>query len=116
MQKVEKWRIQELEQALNRLASLLRMGKNADWASVFSHYAHEAKILAKKDKLNLDSLKRLILNIFHCFDGTSSLRHLVLVQENAKQMDALNQEYREAISNLFDIFVSIEAKWTDQIN
>ncbi len=116
IQKVEKWRIQELEQVLNRLASLLRLGENYDWASVFSHFALEAKRLAIKDKLNLDSLKRLVYNIFNCFDGTSSLRTLVLVQENTKQMDKLNQDFRESISHLFDIFASIEEKWTDPVN
>jgi hypothetical protein len=116
IQKVEKWRIQELEQVLNRLASLLLKGENSDWASVFSHFALEAKRLAMRDKLKLDSLKRLVYNIFNCFDGTSSIRTLVLAQENAKQMDTLNQDFREAISHLFDIFASIEEKWTDRVN
>jgi hypothetical protein len=116
MQKVEKWRIQQLAQLLDRIASLLRMGNHADWASVFSHYAHEARILAGKEKLNLDSLKRLVQNIITCFEGASSLRQLVLARENAKQMDSLNQEFREAVSHLFDIFMSIEEKWTDRIN
>jgi len=116
IQKIEKWRIQELEQMLNRLASFLRMGQNSDWANVFTHFSQEAKFLAMKDKLNLDSLKRLFQNILNCFEGMSSLRTLVLVQENAKQLEALNQEYRDAIRGLFEILASIEEKWTEPVN
>ena len=46
IQKVEKWRIQELEQVLIRISLLMRKGSNSDWASVFSHCAQEAKHLA----------------------------------------------------------------------
>ena len=116
IQKVEKWRIQELEQVLNRLALLLRTGKNSDWANVFSHFAQEAKILTLHNRFNLDSLKRLVPNIVNCFESISSLRTLVLIQQSAQQMETLNHEFRESIRNLFEILVSIEEKWTDPVN
>jgi hypothetical protein len=116
IQKIEKWRIQELEHSLDRLAALMRQGKNPDWASVFSHFSHEAKSLTLNNRFSLDSLKRLVQNIANCFEGISSLRTLVLLHQDPKQMEILNQEFRDAIHDLFDIFVSIEKKWTEPIS
>ncbi|UCE42785.1 MAG: hypothetical protein JSV17_07495 [Candidatus Aminicenantes bacterium] len=116
IQKIEKWRIRELEQALNRLSLLLRKGNNFDWANVFSHFAQEAQSLADHKKFNLDMLKRLTQNIVNCFDHISSLRNLVLTHENARKMDILNREFRNAIRLLFEILASIEEKLTESIN
>jgi hypothetical protein len=116
IQKVEKWRIQELEQVLNRLSLLMRMGANPDWAAVFSHYALEAKHLANREKFNLDVLKKLAQNIVNCFDHVSSLRNLVLTHENAKKMDILNREFRNSLKLMFEIIAQIEEKWTDPIS
>jgi hypothetical protein len=116
IQKIEKWRIQELEQALNRLSLLLRKGKNYDWANVFSHFAQEAHNLADRKKFNLDMLKRLAQNIVNCFDHVSSLRNLVLTHENPRKMDILNREFRNAIRVLFEILASIEEKWSDVVH
>ena len=116
IQKIEKWRIQELEQALNRLSLLLRKGQNFDWANVFSHFAQEANKLADHQKFNLDMLKRLAQNIINCFDHISSLRNLVLTHENPRKMDILNREFRNAIRHLFEIITSIEKKWTEPIH
>jgi hypothetical protein len=116
IQKVEKWRIKELEQVLNRISLLMRRGANSDWASVFSHYAQEAKHLAEREKFNLDFLKRLVLNIVNCFDHVSSLRNLVLTHENARKTEILNREFRKSISLLFEIIASIEEKWTESVS
>ena len=90
IQKVEKWRIQELEQVLNRLAMLLHKGKSSDWGNVFSHFAQEAQNIAAHRKFNLDALKRLSQNIVNCFEGISSLRNLVLIQENPQKKGCMN--------------------------
>lgn len=116
IQKVEKWRIQELEQVLDCIASLLLRGKNSDWANVFSHYAHEARKLALHNTFDLEMLKRLSLNILNCFDRTSSLRTLVLIQKDAGHMDVLNHEFTEAIHRLFEILASMEEKWIEPVN
>jgi hypothetical protein len=116
IQTVEKWRIQELGQVLNRLALLLQKGENSDWARVFSHYALEAKNLADHKKFNLDVLKRLAQNIINCFDHVSSLRNLVLTHNNARKMEILNREFKKAIRLLFEIIASIEKKWKEPIN
>jgi len=116
IQKVEKWRVQELGQALNQLALLLRRGENTEWANVFSHFGHEAQNITTHENFDLDVLKRLAQNIVNCFDGISSLRKLVLNHENPRQMETLNQKFREAIQLLFEILASIEEKWTEPIN
>jgi hypothetical protein len=116
MQKVEKWRILELSQVLGRLSLLLREGDNAEWANVFSHFNEEAQNLASHETFDLSVLKRLTQNIINCFDGTSSLSNLVLMKKDIKQMEILNQDYRDTIRHLFTILASLEEKWTEQIN
>lgn len=116
IQKVEKWRIQELGQVLDRLSLLLRKGENSEWANAFSHFTQEAQNLAAHKKFDLDVLKRLAKNIVHCFDDASSLRNLVLIQKNPNHMEILNQEFRDVIRLLFEILASIEKKWTELIN
>jgi hypothetical protein len=116
MQKVEKWRIQELGQVLSRLSRLLRQGENSEWANVFFHFAQEAQNLVDHKRFDLNVLKRLVQNIINCFDGISSMGSLVLIQENANKMDLLNQEFRDSIKFLFEILASIKAKWTESVN
>lgn len=116
VQRVEKWRIQELSQVLKHLSRLLRLGQNAEWASVFSHYAQEALNLAAQESFKLDGLKRLVQNILSCFEDASSLHDLVLVQEDIKKMGNLNQEFRDAIRLLFENLAAIEEKWTESVH
>jgi len=116
IQKVEKWRIQELGQVLNRLSLLLRTGENTEWANVFFHFTQEAQNLAAHKKFDLDVLKRLAQYIINCFDSTRSLHNLVLIQKNPKHMEILNQEFRDTIRLLFEILASIEEKWVESVN
>lgn len=116
MQKVEKWRILELEQVLNRISKLLKEGQNPDWGSVFSHFALEAHTIVVREKFDLDALQRLLRNILACFERDSSLRNLELSQKEPKNREALNKEFRETIGRLFAILSAIEKKWQEQIN
>ncbi len=116
IQKIEKWRIQELEQVLVRLSVLMKEGKNSDWGSVFSHFAHEAQSIVGHKTFDLDALKKLSNNIIHCFEGGSSLRKLVLLQKEPMKMDVLNQEFRETIRLLFTILGSFEEEWEEQVH
>ena len=116
MQKVEKWRIQEMGQVLTRLSQLLRQGENAEWANVFAHFAQEAQNIARQKKFSLEVLKRLVHNIINCFDSGSSLRNMVLIQKNGKQMEVLNQEFRDTIKHLLEILAAIEEKWTESVS
>jgi hypothetical protein len=101
MQKIEKWRIVELEQVLNQISILLREGKNPEW---------------DKNDLELNSLQRLIQNIIVCFDGGSSLRSLILHHGNSNRMAKLNQEFGHKRNFLSEILTQMEAKWAEPIN
>jgi hypothetical protein len=116
MQKIEKWRIVELEQVLNQISILLREGKNPEWANVFSHFAQEAHKILDKNDLELNSLQRLIQNIIVCFDGGSSLRSLILHHGNSNRMAKLNQEFGHKRNFLSEILTQMEAKWAEPIN
>ncbi len=116
MQRVEKWRIQELAQVLGQISILLREGKDAEWANVFSHFAQEAHKIFEKSELELDSLVRLIQNIVNCFDSGSSLRNLILRHDNSNRMATLNQEFSQKRNILSEILTEIETKWTETIN
>ncbi len=116
MQKIEKWRIQELTQVLNQISILLREGKNAEWANVFSHFAQEANKISEKRELKLDYLIRLIQNIMNCFDGGSSLQNLILQHENSNRMARLNLEFNQSRELLSEIFAQMETKLTEPIN
>ncbi|MDH4218153.1 MAG: hypothetical protein OEW23_05185 [Candidatus Aminicenantes bacterium] len=116
MQKIEKWRIQELTQVLNRLAAILREGKNSDWANVFDHFAQEAHRIVQNEKFDLDILQKLIHNMRNCFDGTSSLHSLVLTMENTKKMEELNQEFIQTKGLLFMLLSDLEKKGVEPIN
>lgn len=116
IQKIEKWRIQELGQVLKRLSILMKEGKNSDWGSVFSHFSHEAQNIVGHGTFDPEALKRLSNNIINCFEGGSSLRNLVLLQNEPTKMDALNKEFRETIRLLFTILGSFEEKLKEPIH
>ena len=116
MQKIEKWRIQELAQVLNQMATLLREGKNTEWANVFSHFTQEANDISEKRELELGSLARLIQNVINCFDGGSSLRNLILSHEDSKRMAKLNQEFSRRRKLLSEILADMEEKRAEPIN
>ncbi len=116
MQKIEKWRIQELTQVLNHLAAILREGKNSDWANVFDHFAQEAHMIVESERFDLDILQKLVNNIRNCFDGTSSLHGLVLTMENPEKMKELNQEFIQTKGIVFMILSDLGKKWIEPIN
>jgi hypothetical protein len=110
MQKIEKWRIQEMALVLNRFAELLIEGQNREWGNVFSHFFQEAMIIIQKTELDLDSLKRLILSIKGCFDRASSLRGLILHLDHPSSSEKLNQEFVEERVRLQKILLDLEER------
>jgi hypothetical protein len=116
MQKIEKWRIQELTQVLNQLAALLREGNNREWASVFNHFAQEAHALVQSAHFDSEGLQRLMKNMRTCFEGASTLHSLVLSEDNSKRMEELHQEFTRVKGLLFLLLSDIEKKWIEPIN
>jgi hypothetical protein len=116
IQKIEKWRIQELSKVLKHLAGMLREGKNREWANVFEHYSHEAGYIVQRKKFDLHMLKKLVLNIKNCFDRMSSLHALVLSHESSKAKENLNREFLQTKAHLFQMLNDIENKCVERIH
>lgn len=116
MQKIEKWRIQELAIVLNDLAELLKQGNNTEWANVFSHFCYETQKIASKKEFRIEELKNLLLNIGNCFIGISSFRNISLGEDLPQKSDSLNREFGQLRSRLLVILAQMENQSVDYVN
>lgn len=116
MQKIEKWRIQELAIVLTQLTELLKRGNHTEWANVFSHYYYESQKLLLRKEFNLNELKRLLQNIGNCFIGSSSFRNLTLWQDNQDRSESLNKEFNQVRSRLLVILAQMENQSVEYVN
>lgn len=116
MQKIEKWRIQELAIVLNHLTELLKRGNHTEWANVFSHYYYESQKLLLRKEFDLNDLKRLLQNIGNCFIGSSSFRNLTLWQDNQDRSESLNKEFNQVRSRLLVILAQMENQSVEYVN
>ncbi len=116
MQKIEKWRIQELAIVLNQLNELLRHGNHTEWANVFSHYCFESQKLLLRKEFDLNDLKKLLQNIGNCFIGSSSFRNLTLWQDNQVKSEFLNKEFNQVRSRLLVILAQMENQSVEYVN
>jgi len=110
MQKVEKWRIQELAMMLNHMHELLMLGNNSEWANVFLHFHHEAVGLLTQNDLELEVLKRLIQNIANCFEGFHSFTNLSLGREDLEGKSEWNQDFQKAKGRLISVLTEIDRR------
>jgi hypothetical protein len=116
MQKVEKWRVEELALLLKELCELFRNGDNYEWANVFSHFNDETKIIISKNNLDLDSLEKLIKNIRNSFSHGISLTTLILSHENTEIKKRLNQDFLHMRARIFGILKDMEYRTIETIN
>jgi len=116
MQKVEKWRLEELALVLMQLAELLRKGADREWANVFFHYHQESQSIIASKEFDLNQTKRLIMNIKNCYSGTSSFLNLVLHHENEKEKISLNQQFYKTRGRLLKILNVIEHRVVEYIS
>ena len=116
MQKIEKWRIQELAIVLQQMTELLRRGNHIEWANVFTHYYYESQKLFVKQEFDLQDLKKLLQNIGNCFVGVSSFRNLTLWEDNQDQSDHLNKEFTQVRSRLLVILAQMENQSIEYVN
>ena len=107
MQKVEKWRVEELALVLNELTVLLRAGNNSEWANVFSHYHKE---------FDSDSLDKLVNKIKYCFDKNSSFMNIGLKHDNPKEEQKLNQGLYLTRARLLAVLRDMEERITEHIH
>lgn len=116
MQKIEKWRIQELALILKTLTDLMRKSNNSDWAGVFSHFHMESQEIILKDKLDIIFLNNLIKNIKNCYSTGNSFLNFKLEHEISEEMIQMNQDFRLLKALLFKSLSDMEQKMIEHIN
>jgi hypothetical protein len=110
MQKVEKWRIQELSTSLKHLHELLLKGGNSEWANVFLHFHHEAVELLAGEDFKLDHLKRLVQNIANGFESFHSVTNLSLGREDFEAKSEWTRTFQKAKARLISILTEIDKR------
>ncbi len=118
MQKIEKWRLEELALVLDQMSAILRKGDHCEWANVFDHFQDESKDILSKKEFDLESLKRLIRNIKNCFQRMSSLKKLVIydLEERRKESKEITKDFQNKIARLIKILEDMEKKTIEFIH
>jgi hypothetical protein len=116
VQKIEKWRVQELAMVLEKMSELFKDGGNAEWGSVFLHFSQETKRIFGQKIFNPESLGKLVLNIRGCFSGLSSLKNIVLVHSDRARMKEINREFLGARGRLLEILDELDARMIELIH
>lgn len=108
MQKVEKWRIQELALMLKQFHDLLMRGGNGEWANVFLHFHREAVEILSREDFKLDLLKKLVQNIANGFESFHSVTNLSLGHEDLEAKSEWNRNFQIAKARLISILTEID--------
>ena len=116
MQKIEKWRIQELVLVLEDISVILKKGNNTEWANVFSHYHLEAQKILNSRTLQVDKLNRLIRNIINCFHSGSSLDNPLIFEDMQKEFYVILKDFQTARLRLLGIIRQMEDQLVEFIH
>lgn len=116
MDKIERWRLEELFLLLDQLVSLLRQGFNPEWAGVFSHFSEESRILLAISPLDTVKLKKLVRNIHACFVSPSSFPSLRLKPKIPSQEDVLDVEFQKVKGRLCQALKEMETRLVDYVH
>lgn len=116
MQKIEKWRVEELSLVLNELAVLLRAGENSEWANVFSHFYDESKAIVAKKEFDSNSLNKLVKNITNCFERNSSFTSIALKHKKPREEQKLNQALFLTRARLLRVLKDMEERIIEHIH
>jgi molecular chaperone GrpE (heat shock protein) len=116
MQKIEKWRVEELALVLNELAVLLRAGDSSEWASVFLHFLEEAEKIISRKEFDSEAIEKLARNILNCFDRNSSFLNISLKNENPKEEQKLNQALLLTRARLLNVLNDIQKRIIEHIH
>ncbi len=116
MQKIEKWRVEELSLVLNELTVLLKAGNNSEWANVFSHFYDESKIIVLNKEFDSNSLNKLVKNITNCFERNSSFTSIALKHKNPKEEQKLNQALYLTRARLLRVLKDMEERIIEHIH
>jgi len=113
MQKIEKWRVEELSLVLDQLAEFLIKGNNREWANVFLHFDSESRKIIQAEKFDIDELKKLVRNIKNCLSGSCSLIEVELQHENPVEKAMINRKFSEGKALLFSILEDLENRMVE---
>lgn len=116
MQKVEKWRVQELALMLKYFHELLMKAGNSEWANVFLHFHHEAVEILSRDDFKLESLKKLVHNIANGFESFHSVTNLSLGHEDLEAKSEWNRTFQRAKARLISILTEIDKRTIEFIH
>lgn len=116
MQKVEKWRVEELALVLSELTDLLKAGENREWANVFSHYHDETQKIAANTEFDSGLLSKLVRNVRDCLHGSSSFTKIALRHDNPKEEQKLNQALYLTRARLLKVIKDLEERIVELIH
>lgn len=116
MQKVEKWRVEELALVLSELTDLLKAGDNREWANVFSHYYDETQKIVAKTEFDSSLLSKLVGNVRDCFHTSSSFTKIALKHDNPKEEQKLNQALYLIRARLLKVLKDLEERIVELVH
>jgi hypothetical protein len=116
VQKIEKWRVEELSLLLDLLAALLRLGKNPEWANVFFHFNEETELILSAGAFDIGPVKMLVRNIKNCFGADGNFVTLQLEDAEPLIKNALNLEFAQARARLWNALQEMEKRTVEFVN
>ena len=116
MQKIERWRIEELTLVLKEMVSLLKRGDNREWANVFEHFLLEAEGILLRDNFNLEEFKRLVQNILCCYLEGDSFRSLEVEEGRKDTLRDLNQKLNRLKGRLYYLLTDLQTRFVEYIH
>jgi hypothetical protein len=116
MQKIERWRIEELTLVLKEIVRLLKQGENREWANVFEHFLLEAEGILLRDAFNLEEFKRLVQNILCCYLEGDSFRKLEINEKQEKKRWDLNQKLNRLKGRLYYLLTDLQTRFVEYIH
>jgi len=116
MQKIERWRVEELALLLSETAALFKRGDNSEWANVFNHFHDEAENIISKVEFNVDSLQRLVRNIKNCLSGSHYFNDILLWHEDSEERARTNKDFHLVKARLLNVLNELEKLTTQRIH
>lgn len=116
MQKIEKWKIEELSLSLDELARLFLEGNNREWANVFRHFGEEAQKILSKTEFDLNALWKLVANIKNCFSESQYFVHVVLWNDDSEEKTKIDRDFFLVRSRLVEILKDLEHQARERIH
>lgn len=116
MQKIERWRIQELAIILKDLKDTLQIGANRDWANVFDHFLVETERILLRTSLDVEECRRLVRNILCCYLDGDSFRRLEITNEETGQPTRINKDLTRQKARLYNLLTDLQSRFIEYIH